>query len=262
MENSIAFVVLSCDNYSDLWPMCIHFFEKNWPDCPYEKYFITNYKSIPESSFECIKIGKDESWSSNLLRVLSELKTKYEYILIDLEDVPLMMKVDQDKLNKITDIFFELDANCLNLTNIPKETHKFNEYFGLIEKGSIYRSTCEKTLWKISVLEDLLVKGENAWEFERFGSVRSDKYDKFFVVYKNIFITCHTVVKGKWIRSGVKKIQKTGFIPVIQNRKTFSIKEEMFYHFYRFVFNIFHRTILFPWKIRRKVIFKIKGLKY
>lgn len=262
MKQSVAFIVLTCDNYSDLWPMTLHFFEKNWSDCPFDKYFVTNYKSAPESSFKSLKIGEDNSWSDNLLKVISNLKSKYEYLLITLEDVPIIEKVDQIKLNQILQIFFENDANYLSCTNIPKETHKFNDYFGLLEKGSVYRPTTEYSLWKISVLEDLLVTGENAWEFERFGAVRSDKYDKFYVVYKNIFSTCHTVVKGKWIRSALDRINKLGFKPDIQNRKIFSWKEEIFYHLYGIIFNVFHRTILVPWHVRRKIIFKIKGYKY
>jgi len=262
MEKSVAFIVLTCDNYSDLWPMTLHFFERNWPDCTFDKYFVTNYKSPPKSSFKSLKIGEDKSWSDNLLKVLSILKTKYKYVLITLEDVPIIEKVDQDKFNKIMKIFFEIDANFLNWTNIPKTTHKFNDYFGKLEKGSVYRPATEYSLWKISVLEDLLVKGENAWEFERFGAVRSDKYDKFYVVYKSIFVTCHTVVKGKWIRSAYKEINKLGFKPEIQNLKVFSRKEELFYPLYTLVFNLFHRTFLVPWQLRRKIIFKLRGYKY
>lgn len=262
MEKSVAFIVMTCDNYSDLWPMNLHFFEKNWPDCSFDKYFITNYKSIPDSSFECMKIGKDQSWSDNLLKVLSVLKTKYKYVLITLEDVPIIEKVNQEKLIAMMKIFFELDANFLSFNNKPKATNKFNKYFGIIKEGSVYRPTCEYSLWKISVLEDLLVKGENAWEFERFGAVRSDKYDKFYIVYKSIFVTCHTVVKGKWIRSAYKEINKLGFKPDIQNRKVFSRKEELFYHLYLLVFNLFHRTFLVPWQLRRKIIFKLRGYKY
>lgn len=261
-EKSVAFVVLTCDNYSDLWPMTIHFIEKNWPDCPFDKYFVTNFKSISESSFECIKIGKDESWSDNLLKVLSFLKEKYEYVIITLEDVPIVEKVDQGKFNKILNIFFEIDANFLCFINRPKATRKFNEFFGVIDKGSIYRPTCEYSLWKISVLEDLLAKGENAWEFEKFGSVRSDKYDKFFVVYKSVFKECHTVIKGKWRRGAINELRRIGYKPDIGNRTLFSRKDELLINIYAVIFNIFNRTILFPWQIRRKIVFKIRGYKY
>ena len=59
-----------------------------------------------------------------------------------------------------------------------------------------------------------------------------------------------------------KKINKLGFKPDIQNRKIYSRKEEIFYHLYGIIFNLFHRTILVPWQVRRKIIFKIKGYKY
>ena len=262
MRKSVAFVVLTCDAYSDLWPMYLHFFTKNWPDCPYDKYFVTNYKSIDDSSFQCMKIGRDESWSDNLLKVISLLKSDYDYVLITLEDVPIVERVDQRRLNQMVKTFFDVDANFLSCTNIPKQTHKYNSSFGKIERGSIYRPTCEYSLWKMSILEKLLVKGENAWEFERYGAIRSDKYDKFYVVYKNIFNSCHTVVKGKWIRSGLRKIMALGFIPDTQHRKVFSRREEILYHLYGMVFNIFHRTILVPWQLRRKIVFKSKGYKY
>ena len=262
MNKTVAFVVLTCDKYSDLWPMYIHFFEKNWPDCPYNKYFVTNHKSIPNSSFKGIKIGKDESWSDNLIKVISILKEKYDYLIISLEDVPIVEKVDQDKLNRIMESFFEIKANFLCFINRPKATHKHNEYFGRIEKGSIYRPTCEYSLWNISVLEDVLLKGENAWEFEKFGAVRSDKYDGFYVVYKSVINTCHTVVKGKWIRSAIKEISGFGFDPDIKSRKILSKKEEVLSIIYAYIFNIFHRTFLFPWQIRRKIVFKIWGYRY
>lgn len=265
MNKSTAFIVLTCDNYSDLWPMFINFSEKYWPDCPYDKYFITNNKEIPESSFDCIKIGKDDSWSDGLLKAIAELKSKYDYLLITLEDSPIIEYVDQDKLNIVTDEFILAKGNFLSLytqNEMSKPTQKYNDFFGIIDKGSLYRPTCVYSLWKISVLEDLLVREENAWDFERYGSVRSDKYDKFFMVYKSFFKMSNTVVKGKWRRSEYKKIKKLGYNPDIINRDLLSRKEELFANIYAFIFKIFYFYLPIPWKIRRKVIFKLKGYKY
>jgi hypothetical protein len=265
MNKSTALIVLTCDNYSDLWPMFIEFSEKYWPDCPYDKYFITNNKEIPESSFNSIKIGKDDSWSDGLLRAIVELKPKYDYLLITLEDSPLIDYVDQNKLNVITDAFLSAKGNFLSLFtqhNMGKPTRKFNEYFGIIDKGSLYRPTCVYSLWKISVLEDLLIREENAWDFERYGSVRSDKYDDFFMVYNNFFIMSNTVIKGKWLRSEYKKIKKLGYKPNIIDRELMSMKEEFFLKTYTLIFIILNKYVPIPWKIRRRVIFKLKGYKY
>mgnify|MGYP006077649639 CR=1 FL=1 len=263
MNRSTALIVLTCDNYSDLWPMFINFSEKYWPDCPYDKYFITNNKDIPESSFDCIKIGKDDSWSDGLLKAIAALKSKYDYLLITLEDSPIIEYVDQDKLNIITDEFFDARGNFLSLFtqyDNGKPTRKYNNYFGVIDKGSLYRPTCVYSLWKISVLEDLLVRDENAWDFERYGSIRSDKYDGFFMVYRNFFKMSNTVVKGKWLRSEYKRIKKLGYNPNIIDRGMMSKKEELFFKLYLFVFLILDRFI--PWKIKRKIVFKLKGYKY
>lgn len=263
MTKSTAFIVLTCDNYSDLWPMFISFSEKNWPNCPYDKYFITNNKSIPNSSFNFIKIGKDESWSDGLLKAINKLKSKYEYLLITLEDSPIIENVDQNKLNLITDSFFNSKGNFLSFftqNNMGKPTRRYNNYFGIIDKGSLYRPTCVYSLWKISVLEDLLVREENAWDFERYGSVRSDKYDNFFMVYNNFFKISNTVVKGKWRRSEYKKIKELGYNPDITKRTLLSKKEEILSVIYDIIFKILYKSI--PWKIKRKVVFTLKGYKY
>jgi hypothetical protein len=263
-SKSIAFIVLTCDSYSDLWPMYINFHDKFWPNCPYDKYFVTNNKSILNSSFEFINIGKDDSWSDGLLKALSILKLKYEYLIITLEDSPLIQKVEQEKLDSILKSFFEEKGNFLSLftqNNMGKPTRKFNEYFGILDKGMLYRPTCVYSLWKISVLEDLLVREENAWEFERNGSIRSDNYDNFFMVYQNFFKMSNTVIKGKWLISEYKKIKNLGFEPDISIRKLNTRKEEIYYKFYATIFKILYKYLI-PWKIKRGLIFKLKGYKY
>jgi len=263
MEKSIAFVVLTCDNYSDLWPMFIHFSEKYWSDCPYDKYFITNQKDIPESTFNCIKIGKDESWSDGLLKAISELKNKYEYLIITLEDSPIIEYVNQAKLNNIINSFFEAEGNFLSLftqLNMGRPTRSYNNHFGIIDKGSLYRPTCVYSLWKIEILEKLLDRKENAWEFERYGSIRSDKLDNFYMTYKNFFRMSNTVIKGKWLRSEFFRIKKLGFNPNISERGILSPKEETYFKVYMYFFKILYMTI--PWNIKRKLVFKIKGYKY
>jgi hypothetical protein len=164
----------------------------------------------------------------------------------------------------IIESFLSVDGNFLSLFtqgNMGRPNMKFNNFFGIIDKGSLYRPTCVYSFWKISVLEDLLVREENAWEFERFGSVRSDKYDGFYMTYKNFFKMSNTVIKGKWQRSEYKKIISLGFSPDLKSRKIFSIKEELFHKLYSFTFKLFIFYLPIPNKFRRKLIFFIRGYK-
>ena len=259
MLSKTAFIVLSCDKYSDLWPMYLHFFDKNWPDCKFDKYFITNNKGIKHDGFKSLKIGEDLSWSDNLKKVLLQLKGRYDYVFISLEDVPIIVQVNQKLFEKILNLFFRLDGNFIALNNNTKHSSKFNEYFGIIEKGSLYRPTCEFSLWKISVLEELLVSGENAWEFEKYGAIRSDKFDNFYVVYDTLFKNCHTVVKGKWVRQSYRKIRSFGFEPNIETRPIFTVKEEIAHQMYARLFGFIYKHFLSKTKLSRKIIYNIKG---
>lgn len=261
MKNSIAFMVLTCDKYADLWPMYVHFFEKNWPDCPYDRFFVSNFKSIEHTAFGNIGIGKDVSWSDGLLKALTVLKANYEYVFISLEDLPIVHKIDQIKLDSMIDAFFKCDGNFITFRNYPKPTSAFNADFGRIDKGSLYRPNCAYSLWKIAVLEDLLVREESAWEFERFGSIRSEKYDNFFSVNKDFFCVLNTVIKGKWRRSEYRRVKNMGFDPDLKNRELFSPLEELRFTLQEFVFNVFNRLLPISWQKRRAFVFKMKGYK-
>ena len=70
----------------------------------------------------------------------------------------------------------------------------------------------------------------------------------------------NTVVKGKWRRSEYLKIKELGYKPDIISRSLMTVKEEFFNNTYSFLFKFFYKLI--PSKIKRKVIFKIKGYKY
>jgi hypothetical protein len=241
-----------------LWPIFIEQFEKNWPDFPSEKYFVTNHKSIPESSFQELKIGDDRSWSHGLGKALNILKHKFSYVLITLEDLPIVEKVDSGKFSAITEEFFRIRGNFLKFINKPKATKKFNSDFGLIETGSFYRSTCVYSLWKIETLLKLLKEEENAWQFERFGSIRSDNYDKFFVVYEDFFKIINLVVKGKWVPSELDKMKRKMLIPP-SFRPKFSKTQNFKYKFNAVLFYLFSSCC--PWKLQRKIAFAIKKYK-
>ena len=254
-----AFVVISCDNYSDLWPMFIHFFEKNWADCPLDKYFITNNKSIPACSFKEIKIGEDISWSNGLIKALNILEDNYSQVLITLEDVPIIRRVETDLFLEITEQFEEINGNYLKFITNYKQPKSYNVNFGIIPKGSLYRPTAAYALWNIKTFISLLRKEENAWEFERFGSVRSDVFDGFYEVNTNFFKILNTVIKGKWVSKAHLKVEKLGYQHNNNNkRKKLTFKESLFIKLNHFIYYLF--TQIIPWKYRRKIVFKVKNI--
>ena len=83
----------------------------------------------------------------------------------------------------------------------PKSPYKTKSpFFNKLPKGSLYRSTAVFAIWKVNVLKKILKSDENAWEFEEFGSIRSDNFSNFFVVNNDFFKNpIHGVVKGKFL---------------------------------------------------------------
>jgi len=245
-----VFLVISCDAYSDLWPMYINLFERYWADCPFDKYFATNYKSIESNTFFEFKMGQDNHWSDGLIHVLEFLSTKYEYVLITHEDLPLVEIVDNLAFISILSEFEKLEGNYLKFLSKPHPTNYYNKYFGEIKPGSTYRTTTVYALWDLKLLRSLLVCGESAWEFEKKGPSRSDKYNKFYVVYNDFFKVINTVIKGKWNPIELKKLNKIGYYPVIE-RNIFSKQDKFTNYVHKIIYKIF--ICLIPWSHRRRV---------
>ncbi len=258
MIQKTALVALSCDNYSDLWPIFIKQFQDNWADCPFDKYISSNQMEYENEEFSFIKIGKDNSWSDGVIKTLNLLKESYDYALVTLEDLMLYKKVDTQTFLSMCNEFFDADGNYIKFIKKPSPTKKFNQDFGEIEPGSLYRPTCVYALWKIDVLLDLLREEENAWQFERYGAVRSEKYAGFYVVYKDFFSVLNTVVKGRWVPVELKKLTRLGH-NLIPEREVMGSFAALKLYTYALLYRLSYNFI--PWKMRKKLVFAIKKIK-
>ena len=206
----IAVLIISCDKYSDLWSTCSKMFNLNWPDCPYEKFILTNDKEYSNNNFTNISVGKDIDWSSNLKKALIVLKNRdYEYVFSMVEDYYFDDKINTHDFQEIAESFMLIKGNFLRMHNAidPKITKMMNPYFGKVENHTPYRQTCAFSLWRIEVLDDLLVEGENAWEFEKIGVSRGFSYEGFYANSKNMFKTINLVIKGKIVPIELRKIR-------------------------------------------------------
>ena len=207
----IAVLIISCDNYSDLWTTCSKMFNLNWPDCPYDKFILTNHKEYRDNIFISLSVGTDLDWSSNLRRAIQSLENKgYEYVFTMVEDYYFDQKIVTSDFIKIADSFTSLKGDFLRMYSVinPRIVKMVNSYFGKVQNNIPYRQTCAFSLWRIDVLNSLLLDGENAWEFEKIGVKRGFAYDGFYSTPHNSFKTINLVIKGKIVPSELHKIQK------------------------------------------------------
>jgi len=223
-SSSIGVVVVSCDNYSDLWEPFFSLFKRFWQDCQFPVYLISNYKEYKTQGVISIPVGEDVSWSDNLLTALDKIKE--EFILMWIDDLFLLKKVNTETLECICKEFVKVEGNYLRLNPTVKADSSFNEYFGVTSKGTVYRASTVLSLWRKDVLQKLLKPGESAWDFEIYGTLRSDKYGGFYAAYKNHFSVLNCVIKGKWQRNALKKISLPGIDIDADKRSVMTIKEQ------------------------------------
>lgn len=168
-------LIYSCDKYADVWGPFFTLFFRYW-DCPYPVYVTaeTEQCMLPE----VMTINTDApTWTERIKDAVDQIDTKY--VIGMCEDMFIRRKVDQTTIN-----------NCLITMNEDDNIASFNfekEYdwvennyifdFGRKPKGSPYRKTCQPTLWRRSVLSELLDTKMDAWEWEM--SPTPDQYDYY-----------------------------------------------------------------------------------
>lgn len=244
-SNKVAIVISSFDGYSDLWNPLEISYKKCWPDCPYNIYLTTNFKNYKSDIFKTLQVGKDESWSDMLYKSVEILEE--EYILLTFDDLFFSTRINTHNISDLINYAISNDVNYFQLYPSISRHTKITDKIVSKNKNSLYRNATVWSLWKKEILMDLLDRKENAWEFEYKGSIRSNKYDKFYCVNYPAIPYINGVVKGKWVPSAIKKLNKMGIEVDTNVREVMSFKESIKYNIVNKLYNIY-KSILFGGK--------------
>lgn len=114
-------------------------------------------------------------------------------------------------------------AACLRLYPCPGPDLPYpnNPDLGEISSNAPYRVSLQAAIWDKEIFNDLLVEGENAWEMEIKGSLRSRSITSPFLSVKRDIATdlninpaisyfCTAIDKGKWKREAIDFCKKEG----------------------------------------------------
>ncbi len=257
-KDQFAVLVVSCDKYSDLWRPFFKLFWRFWPDCPFNVYLLSNKISCDIPQAQNLLVGDDLSWSDSLRKGVSQLKE--EYIFLFLEDLFLYDFVRTNKVLNVFNWILESNANYVGMNPYQKPDKPYNEFVGIVSKGSIYRTSTVLSVWKKGILLDLLKVGESAWDFEVYGSFRSDTYDGFYSTWEDCFPVLNCVIKNKWNRNAARKIRSLGINIDLTKRNVMSKSEMMILYFQEIRSKLF-KTII-PAKYRRKIKDVVLNGKY
>ena len=225
MPGQIAILVSSFDAYSDLWPPYFEAFERNWPDCPFPRYLLSNYKTFPGFAVTSIQVKDVRAWPVCMRLALNEIRE--EFILLLLEDLFIFSKVDTDKFLRLSEWIAEHRPACIRLQ--PEQGMVPTEFPGIshLPPGLPYRSSTVLSVWRKDVLLDLLRDDESIWQFEVMGSVRTDKYPDFYVTDQPYLKYLHGVIRGKWIPDAQRKLLAAGIHVLTEARPVFSLRDRL-----------------------------------
>lgn len=239
-NKKIAFLVVSCDKYSDLWAPFFTLLDKYWPNINYKKYLLSNNKNFFWPGVNQINIGEDISYSDNLLKCIDNIDE--EWILLWLEDLFLSRPVNTAKLDRIISVFTKNESGYLKIAPDMPLSYTDDE-IGELPKGIKYRSAIGATLYHKSTLRKLLSPGFSAWDIDK--SNLSDSLSDPFYAFspessKDLPIEyINTLIRGKWSKPSIKFLKKEGFIDILENRDVESLYSWLYSVLYQFRLSLF-----------------------
>lgn len=212
----------TCDKYEDVWELFFWFFKKQWHNCPYDFYMVTETKKYSDEYLNIKMINyNSNSWSVRLKAALKRIDT--EFVILLLEDFFLQEAVLQDEIerclelmkndNKISVIDFEQDEKSYGLP------YPSNNNYCERNIKSMYFLNCQASIWRRKDLIRFLSPYEDPWQFEIFGSQRVKIYNKRFLLHCNgnkVFtydadpVTGYGCHGGKWLKSNVSLFKRFG----------------------------------------------------
>lgn len=219
MNSNLAILVVTCDKYSDLWPIFFELKRKYWRNCEYKTYIGSNYKICDEDGVETICIGNDISWADNVKKMLEYIKE--DYVLMLLEDFFIDRDIDALMIKKLVQYTCDNKIDCLRLEPAPGPVRLFERHLklGYIRPGMPYYVSTQPAIWNKKVLISLLRKGFSAWDFEQKNSADSCKMNyKFVGVRDYVFHHKNGVERGKYYKSTAKFLKQQNIKADIKKR--------------------------------------------
>jgi hypothetical protein len=241
VTNTYSILINTCDNFEDCWDPFFKLWSIYWPDYKGTIYLNTEYKAysyeglniIPLKVCENHHVPKTEraTWSQCLKWALDDIDT--DIVLYLQEDYFLKDVVKNDIVEEYVLLMSENEnIKCIHLTDQAVKAGGKSIYRNLskVEYKQRYRVSCQAALWRKSELLELVRDYEDAWEFEEFGSMRSEviKHDYYVVdkdfVKKNTFeiipYIFTGIVQGRWYEETVPLFDKHK-IPMDFSRRGF-----------------------------------------
>lgn len=250
-SDEVAFVVVSCDKYSDLWDPFFHCLRKFWPDCPYRVYLVTNHKHYGADDVTTVRVGDDRSYSDNLRVAVDQVAEPW--MILWLEDVLFSKPVDTRRVQRIIAKAQAIPVGYLKLSpDLPLSyDDDHGEEIGPIPRGVRYRSAVGLSFYQASTLDQLLTPGASAWDLDT-STISDELPQPFYALTRRTakhppFVWQHAVIKGRWCWPVIDFLAREGFSDLIGHRKKLGLRSLLYLKLFK-LHNAIYRTLKLHWR--------------
>ena len=214
---SLTVFVSSRDDYDDCWLPFFTLLKKFWPGCDLPIVLNTQAKDFSFEGLDitCTKAGKFKHFGETFHAGLAKVQT--DYILLIMIDYFLTAPVQPEHLEYAFQAFVEerLDALVLVEMKIIDQFKPIRRDINLVTGPGPDRFTFQIGLWKTSSIGKYILKKEDPWMAEKFGSRRwGYSNDRIGFVNDTIapFTYLHTGAqhKGGWVPEMIPFLESEG----------------------------------------------------
>lgn len=169
-SNLLSIVVLSCDDYSDLWDTFFLFKERYWPDCPYRTYLVNDTKEYNKDGVTVLNIGKVSKWSTRVRSAIERIPTPYVCPILD--DHFIIKNVCNERIKELLSMvevnkFSYLALEPRSIITPKSEREYFLPKIAYIPKHQKYGINTSAAIWKkVDYLECIGQGDYSPWQFE------------------------------------------------------------------------------------------------
>lgn len=239
-------LILSCDRYRDLWDPFFANFHAKWPNCPYPLFLGSNtVRYSGNNRVATILSGEDNDWSSSLIKILKQLP--YKHIFLWLDDIFPTNNIQIEEFQKGIQFLTVNNASHIHMRPTPKpDIFIVSSGFGEYQAGAPYRVNA-LGFWNRRALLDLLIEGENPWNFEIMGSYRSKYLPGFYCFLNPMFNYINAVEKGMITKEASNYFKKNHIVLKQRSRNLHNTVLDSLSKCKAIIFNI---VASIPWKFR------------
>jgi hypothetical protein len=211
-NNRMSIFVSSPNSYSDIFKIFYECYKKYWSDCIYEFILSTNNQSYKDITV--INNYKDnDNWTDRTVNVIKNINTKY--IMLFCDDIFIIDKVDNLKIEKILDYMDNNNINFCRLEPVKKGTRiKEVSWLSRVSKHLPSAINLQYGIFNRNYLIELLGDGTlDAWSIEKklnkdMLDAKNQLFEDVIACNSSVIEVVHGISKGKWYPSALKKLDE------------------------------------------------------